>query len=189
MKKVLFFVYDEYADFQIGHLLFFLKKLGKMKVDVASLHGKEVVSLGGLKVCAANRLQEAKMDEYDLFLIPGGDGVHSLLKQKILHDKLLEAYEKNILIAAMCGSVICLAEAELLNQKAFTCNELTFNQFQDIFIQGNYTGKSIETSTSGIITAKGTAFALFTIAVLENLKLLQNDNQREHIRAFCKGEA
>lgn len=32
MVKVLFFAYDQYADFEIAHTLFFLRKLGKAEI-------------------------------------------------------------------------------------------------------------------------------------------------------------
>lgn len=36
MVKVLFFAYAEFADFEIAHTIFLLKKLGKAEITTAS---------------------------------------------------------------------------------------------------------------------------------------------------------
>jgi len=75
MKKILFFAYSQYADFEVAHALFLLKKLGKYEITTVSIDGKPVESTGGLWTQAERSLSDIKVTDYELILISSGDGV------------------------------------------------------------------------------------------------------------------
>ncbi|WP_026905585.1 DJ-1/PfpI family protein [Paucisalibacillus globulus] len=187
MVNVLFFAYPMYADFEIGHTLFFLRKLGKAKVTTATVDGEPVESLGGLITHAQIAISKVNPLDYDLFLISGGDGVSQVLEnvqlQRILQE--FNHYEKPI--AAICASSTLLGKAGLLSGEKFTCTPNTYESFKDVFIGAEYTGNRIEV-VENIVTAKGTAFPEFTLAVADQLELWNSEDQREGAMKFCKGE-
>lgn len=88
--KVLFLAYPMYADFEIGHTLYFLRKLGKANVTTATVDGEPVESLGGIITQAQTAISNVDPTEYDLLLISGGDGVAQVLDhiplQEFLND-------------------------------------------------------------------------------------------------------
>jgi putative intracellular protease/amidase len=49
--KILFIAYPQYADFEIAHTLFFLRKAGKVTIVTATVNRKPVESLGGCICC------------------------------------------------------------------------------------------------------------------------------------------
>jgi putative intracellular protease/amidase len=186
MKKILFIAYNQYADFEVAHTLFFARKVGKYEIVTTTLLGENVTSLGGLVTCPQVKIEEVDVRDYELVLISGGDGISELLKEKSLMILLQNAYSLKIPIAAICASAVLLGKAGLLKGKSFTCLPNTVESFQEVFLDANYTGEAINIS-EGLITAKGTAFAEFTVAVGEALKLWSNDNQKENALKFCKG--
>ncbi|MBP0725237.1 DJ-1/PfpI family protein [Bacillus sp. RG28] len=186
MKKILFIAYNQYADFEIANTLFFVKKVGKYEIETATLLGENVTSLGGLITCPQVKIEEVNVRDYDLVLISGRDGIRELLDEQSLVVLLQNAFSLKIPIAAICASAALLGKAGLLKRKSFTCLPNTVESFQDVFLDANYTGELIRVS-DGLITAKGTAFAEFTIAVGDTLKLWSSEHQKENALKFCKG--
>ncbi|WP_157052547.1 type 1 glutamine amidotransferase family protein [Ornithinibacillus contaminans] len=71
--------------------------------------------------------------------------------------------------------------------RIFTCTPITYDTFKHVFEGAEYTGGRVEVS-GNIVTAKGTAFPEFTLAVLEQLGLWNSQEQRENAYRFCKGD-
>ncbi|WP_042149382.1 DJ-1/PfpI family protein [Paucisalibacillus sp. EB02] len=187
MINVLFLAYPMYADFEIGHTLYFLRKLGKAKVTTATVDGEPVESLGGIVTQAQLAISKVDSQDYDLLLISGGDGVAQVLDNVQLQEFLKEYNNLKKPIAAICASSTLLGKAGLLVSSKFTCAPNTFEMFSNVFSDAEYTGNRLEV-VDNIITAKGTAFPEFTIAVIDQLRLWKNNEQREGALNFCKGE-
>lgn len=184
----MFFAYDQYADFEIAHTLFFLKKLGKAVIKTVSVNGKPVESLGGLKTKADISMHDVIIEEYDLLLLPGGDGITELIEVDKISTILKQAFCLEIPIASICGSAVLLAKAGIVKNKKFTCNLSTFNQNSALFNDCIYTGADIEVAT-GFITSKGTAFPEFTIETCKQVGLLKENDQADSVLRFCRGQS
>lgn len=183
---VLLCLYPQYANFQIGHLLFFLKKIGHAQITTATVNGEPVESLGGLKVNPDTTMLDMDVSTYDLILLPGGDGVDDIANHSHVISLLQASFGENVPIAAMCASAVLLGQAGLLNDRKFTCNPQTYENYQVDFGSAKYTGKQVEMQNN-ITTAKGTAFIDFTIVVGNMIGLWRNQQDIEHARAFCLG--
>lgn len=188
MVKVLFFAYDQYADFEIAHTLFFLRKLGKAEITTASVNGKPVESLGGLITNADISLDKVNLEEYDLLLLPGGDSIPELIDFDIIAVILNNAISLEIPIASICGSAVLLAKSGITKNKKVTCNKGTFDQNSKLFQECIYTGTDIEVET-GFITAKGTAFPEFTVETCKQVGLLKDKDQAKSVLRFCRGQS
>ncbi|MGE8207788.1 DJ-1/PfpI family protein [Heyndrickxia sp. NPDC080065] len=186
MKNILFIAYPQYADFEIAHTLFFIRKSGRFKVTTVTVDGKPVESLAGLITMPQAGLSETDVEKYDLILISGGDGVHTIIDDASLSSFLQKASSKQIPIAAICASATLLGKAGLLKGEKFTCTENTYKHFNHVFEGAIYTGTNIEVGTN-IITAKGTAFAEFTVAVGNLLGIWKDNKQSDWAFQFCKG--
>lgn len=186
MKKVLFFAYPQYADFEIAHALFLLRKIGKHTVTTVSVDGEDVESIGGLWTKVEGALSDVNVSDFSLILIPGGDGVPDIINEESITTKLVEAFNLGIPIASICGSSVLLGKAGILEGREFTCNQSTFENNKLFFSHSIYTGKDIEVSPQ-IITAKGTAFAEFAVSVGKMLDLFRDKDQYDSLLKFCKG--
>lgn len=176
-----------YADFEIAHTLFFLRKLGKANLTIATADGKVVESLGGIVTTPKLSISEADPIDYDLILISGGDGISEVFNDSRIHEFLQQANTLHKPIASICASATILGKAGLLKENRFTCTPNTYEMFKEVFVDAEYTGERIEIQDN-IITAKGTAFPEFTLAVIDQLNLWKNKKQREGALLFCKGE-
>lgn len=187
MTRILFFAYPMYADFEIAHTLFFLRKIGNATIITATVDGQPVESVGGLITKANVSILEVHPNDYDMVLIPGGDGIIEVANDSNVHDFLNNAKKERIPISSICASAVLLGKAGLLVGDQFTCTSNTYETFKDVFKGAMYTGTRFEV-TDNVITAKGTAFPDFTLAVLDMLALWKNEEQRDYALRFCKGE-
>ncbi|MET3697900.1 putative intracellular protease/amidase [Bacillus oleivorans] len=186
MIKVLFFTFPLYADFEVAHPLFFLRKVGKAEITTVTADGKPVESVGGLFVTPQYALSDINVTEYNLVLLPGGDGIHEVINESSLQEVIQEAFQNEIPIASICASSAFLAKAGLLKGKKFTCTPATYEQFNDLFSDGEYTGAKVEIGNR-FITAKGTAFPEFTIAMGNLIGMWRDEKQADFVYQFSKG--
>lgn len=186
MKNILFFAYPQYADFEVAHALFVLRKIGKSTITTVTIDGKPVESIGGLHTQADRSLHEIDINQFDLLLISGGDGIRKIIEEEMISKLLKSSYELKIPIASICASAMLLAKAGVLKNQKFTCLNSTYENNEFLFENAVYVGTDIEIGEQ-IITAKGTAFAEFAIATAKKLGMLDDKKQTESILKFCKG--
>ncbi len=82
--NILFIAFSKYADFEIAHPLFFLRKVGKASVTTCSIDGNPVESIAGLMTTPQLSFEKVNVEEYDLILLPGGDGISKIISRTIL---------------------------------------------------------------------------------------------------------
>lgn len=184
--NVLFLAYPQYADFEIAHALFLLRKIGKAKITTVSVNGKSVESVGGLRTHVEFSISEINVKNFDLILIAGGDGVREIIDEEIVISMLSSAYILDIPIASICASATLLAKAGILNGRKFTCLTSTYENNKTLFKNSTYSGEDIEVEKS-IITAKGTAFAEFAVSICQQMGLLIEQDNIDSTLKFCKG--
>ncbi|WP_445489299.1 DJ-1/PfpI family protein [Niallia sp. 03133] len=186
MRKALFLAYPQYADFEIAHALFLLKKIGKFAITTATIDGKFVESIGGLHTKSDAAVKYLNPGDFEIILISGGDGVQDVIQDKSIKILLKKAVELDIPIASICASALLLANANILNGKQFTCLNHTYEHNKIIFNQAIYTGNDMEIDGT-ILTAKGTAFAAFAVSACQQVGLLQDKHEYDKYLNFCKG--
>jgi protein deglycase len=186
MKKVLFFAYPQYADFEIGHALFLLRKVCKAEITTVSIGGNSVESLGGLWTQVSASIAEINIKNFDLILMSGGDGIQEVIDNEEVLTMLKTATINSIPIASICASAALLGKAGILVGRKFTCLPSTIDQYTSLFELSSYTSSDIEVENT-IITAKGTAFAEFAVAVCQQLGYLLEKEKSDSILKFCKG--
>jgi len=72
MKKPHVLLFNSYADWEIGHILPELRRLGGHETVSVGFDNVPVTSMGGLKVTLDKTLNEIDLDEVLIFIIPGG---------------------------------------------------------------------------------------------------------------------
>lgn len=185
IKNVIVILHPKFAEFQIGHTLFLLKKVGNANIITATIDGNPVESIGGLNVHADVSLEQLKIDQANLLLIPGGDGIQEVINEKKLSEILVKTFDSNIPIAASCGATVLVAKAGILKKKKFTCAMKTYEHHRSLFEHATYTGTNVQIDDS-IITAKATACAELAIKIGDLLNMFKDDNQREKLNSFLK---
>lgn len=113
----------------------------------------------GLRLMPHVSIDEIKLTEDDVLIIPGGDA-GSLYQYDALYDLIRVADEKGIIIGAICSGVIQLAKAGILNDREYTTSvdvktEVLFDA--DMYVNENVV------VDEHIVTAKPTGYVDFGI--------------------------
>lgn len=172
-KTVLFVLLDQYADWECAYLMTALQgrvldKTSPYEVKTVSTQ-KTIRSIGGLTVIADYLIDEAPSDYAGLVLV-GGMAWRGEDAKRIL-PLAKDAYDRGIVLGAICDATVFLGMNGLLNEKKHTSNRL-----DDLSEAAGerYTGSSNYISEQAVrdghlITANGTAALDFTKEVLTAL--------------------
>lgn len=175
-NTVYLYVFDTMADWEIGYLTtelnsgrFYKKGLAPTKIVTVGIEKTPVTTMGGLKILPDIKLDECSIESTDTLILPGGDTWTEAIHQPIL--KIAQrCLKEGILVAAICGATMGLAQTGLLNSRPHTSNDLEYLKM----ICPTYTGKDYfkmeSVVTDGkLITASGIAPLEFSVHVLKAL--------------------
>ncbi|GMA09091.1 putative protease YdeA [Tetragenococcus halophilus subsp. flandriensis] len=163
MRKALFLLLDEFADWEGSYLASTLNQSETWSVKTISDRQK-VVSLGGFSVLLDYVIgSEAK--DYDLLVMIGGNSWDNSSGELLKFVE--EAFNKDIVIAAICGAVDYLAKNGFLNDYKHTGNSVDLWKDYEFYTSAdNYIEKQAVKDRQ-LVTANGTAPLEFTELVLD----------------------
>ena len=175
-NTVYLYVFDTMSDWEIGYLIaelnsgrYYKKGLAPSKIVTMGIEKTPVTTMGGLKILPDIKLDEFSMESTDTLILPGGDTWTETIHQPIL-TIAQRCLKEGILVAAICGATMGLAQTGLLNSRPHTSNDLEYLKM----ICPTYTGekyyKMQSVVTDGkLITASGIAPLEFSVHVLKAL--------------------
>ncbi|EJS70787.1 glutamine amidotransferase [Bacillus cereus] len=159
MKKILVFVYQTFAEFEITVATALLKN--KYEIITVGLTKELIISETGLQVEPHIELSEVHVEEYEGIIIPGGDAIH-MKDVELLFSIIRQFAEREKLVAAICAGPYALAKAGLFKEISYT---VTIDyQKLDCFPVENFVYEEV-VQQSHVITAQGHAFVPFGIAI------------------------
>lgn len=95
---------------------------GGAEVRFAGIGGRLVEGGHGISVQADCTVEEMKLAQTDMVILPGGlGGVQSILESEAAMNFIRLAYEKNCLIAAICAAPTILASLHITDGRKATC--------------------------------------------------------------------
>ena len=138
-----------------------------IEVDTCSINENRQVqsSFGIILLSDKPLLHSFDYSSYDFLVLPGGGrGVKNLSESKEAKSIILDFYNKNKLIAAICAAPSILGKMGLLKDKRFTCYA-GFSQGYD----GIFTGNEVEVD-GNFITARSMKYSVdFGLAIINKL--------------------
>lgn len=179
MNKILCYIYDGMADFEISLLLHRLKNTGNIEIVSISENLSPLYAQSGLCYIPRSKIEDINNpDEFDALIIPGGP-INN--EQNAIASIATEMIKKNKLVAAICFAPQFLGRAGILHNYKFTtsCSEEKIKQLgcDDPFFRPNYVEARTVTDRN-LITAKGYAFVDFATAVCDYFDLFKNEQQK-----------
>ncbi|MFZ5351206.1 MAG: DJ-1/PfpI family protein [Bacillota bacterium] len=187
MGKILFFVYDEMADFEMTLAAHILGISGK-EIVLTAYEKAVVTSKPGVSYYPAVTASEALgLDDVEGIIIPGG-------WNRIFRDELKELLHmlnsESKLIAAICAAPEYLAKAGILENRRYTTT-LTENYLKEIgspdfFPRNNFVNEKVVRDRN-VITAVGNAFVDFAIEIADYFGLIENSGEKEEYSKYYKG--
>jgi putative intracellular protease/amidase len=180
-NTVYLYVFDTMSDWEIGYLTaelnsgrYYKKGLAPSKIVTVGIEKTPVTTMGGLKILPDIQLDECHIESADALILPGGETWTEAMHQPIL--KIAErCLKEGILVAAICGATMGLAQSGLLNSHWHTSNDLEYLKM----VCPTYTGENYYKMESAVtdgklITASGIAPLEFTVHVLKSLDVFSS---------------
>jgi len=178
MKTILFLMADGFEETEFVTPFDYWQRAGFEVVlssisDSLTVHGAH-----GLKIEADILLQDVELADFvALFLPGGGPGVKNLLASAPVEKAILDFYESDRYIFAICAAPLVLSKAGILANLAATCypgceKDLLCREFLEnrVVLDGN------------VVTSRGAGtaeeFALECIAMLEGVDLKESIRQQ-----------
>lgn len=179
-KKVLCYLYNDMADFEISVLLHYLKNIGRYEITAIADDLDEIAAQSGLHFVPDKKIAEiGEIEVYDALVIPGGPIDNT---QNAICSVIQEMISKNKLVAAICFAPQFLGRAGALKEYNYTtsCTGETIRVLgvEDPFPRENYRNERVVVDRN-VITAQGHAFVDFAEAVCEYLGVFENDKMRK----------
>lgn len=175
-NAVYLYVFDTMADWEVGFLTaelnsgrYFRKDVSPVKVVTLGLEKNYITTMGGLRILPDIDLEECNIKETDALILPGGETWMETIHQPIL-SLAKQCIDKNIIVAAICGATMSLAQNGLLDSRSHTSNDLGYLKMMCPNYAGENHYKQESAVTDGkLITASGIAPLEFSVHVLKAL--------------------
>ncbi len=171
MKKILYIILEQWADWELAYISSAVNMLGggNFENKTVSLSKSAVTSIGGIKCLPDYDLQSAPSD-YDALILIGGMSWHN--ENALSVKPLIDTCIKNgKVLGAICDACRFLGSVGALNNAKHTANDLNELKQYEVYTneQGFIHRQAI--SDNGIITANGTATLEFAYEVLNALSV------------------
>ncbi|MHB8062895.1 MAG: DJ-1/PfpI family protein [Ruminiclostridium sp.] len=183
MDKVLVFMYDDMADFEITYATHLLGHELSKQIVPCAYDNKPIKSKGGMIYMPAITVAEADAEDYAGLLIPGG-------WNPVVKDELLTLINKFFvsgkLLAAICAGPRFLAKAGILCNVKYTTSIVEWNQIRreqfnnedDPFPRENFIDTRV-VRDKNVITSKGISFVDFAIEVADYFGQFQDETEKQ----------
>ena len=143
--------------------------LRRAEIDAASvgLDKKCVCGAHGIEMIADEILDDMKVSEFDMIVLPGGlPGAENLAKSEKLGKILRDFDANNAKIGAICAAPWALATAGVL-KSSYTC----YPGFESQIAHPGYTNSANVVKDQNIMTSRGPATAMeFALQIVRELK-------------------
>ena len=175
MKKILYVILEQSADWELSYISSAVNMLGggKFENKTVSLTKAAVTSIGGVKCLPDYDLQSVP-SEYDALILIGGMSWHNENAMQI--KPLIDAcIKKDKVLGAICDACRFLGSVGVLNNAKHTANDL--NELKQYSAYTNEQGfiHRQAVSDNKIITANGTATLEFAQEILKALSVASDE--------------
>lgn len=169
---VYFFVFDGFADWEAALALCEIRRPGDFRVRTVGFDRKPVQSMGGLTILPDVSLEDIEPDRAALMILPGGT-FWERGEQPAVSALLARLHAHGAVIGALCGGVLALAHANLLDARRHASN---YAGYIDTYVPA-YAGASrcdttaLAITDDRVITAGGVGPIEFAREVIRALGL------------------
>lgn len=186
MGKILLYVYNQMADFEMTFVTTTMVWLKKEVVTISNTT-ETIKAYSGIQYQPHMTVSEAlSLEDVDGLIIPGGWDGEVKPELKALIEKL---NKEEKLLSAICAGPQYLAKAGVLNEVQFTTTltkESIANSKEEDFFNWDHFVKQNVVRDHNIITAIGNAFIDFGIEILDYFNAFKDQKQKEEYRKHYK---
>ncbi|MEI6856161.1 DJ-1/PfpI family protein [Psychrilyobacter sp.] len=183
MKKIVYvYILDAMADWELGYIMSAInmksissKDNTKYCIKTVGSSKEPIHTLGGLTILPDCSVDELKKSEMVAILLPGADTWDDPKHKKILKD--IKMYmDEGVLIAAICGATLALANLGILNTYLHTSNSIEYlNYFSEIYTGGDLYKNDLSFVDKNLITASSAGGLLWGKQIMQYLEVLPDE--------------
>lgn len=196
MKKIIYiYTLNTMAEWEITNLLqafsmeaMINKGIKNFEIKTVAIEKNPVKTIGGLTIVPDCTLEEMDDENAAALILPGaeswGNGEHNaILEKSLLY------IEKGILVGALCGATLALAELSVLDRFNHTSNAL---EYLTMFSK-NYRGQELYVDSQAVIdknlvTASAAGGLLFAKHIINYLNLFSDSNIESWYNYYLTGK-
>lgn len=175
------YILDTLADWEIGFVTAelnsgrYLSKDKKINLVLIGNTLAPVKTMGGISIVPDKDITDVDFVEGDLLVLPGADTWMEEKNHKIIN-LVKTAINKNVIVAAICGATLVLAQNGILDNRKHTSNDKDFLKMMCPDYRGNsfYIDDPVVTDNN-LITATGLAPLEFAYEIFREMKVMKND--------------
>ncbi|MFV3010984.1 DJ-1/PfpI family protein [Clostridium botulinum] len=133
MKKIIYlYILESMAEWEVGHILQAISMESMLKkqdrefvIKTVSTNKNPIQTIGGLTITPDCLLDEIDENNIIALLLPGAESWNSKENNQIL-EKALSYIDEGILVGAICGATLALADLKVLDKFKHTSNSLDY---------------------------------------------------------------
>jgi len=180
--KVYIYILNTLADWEIGYLTVELNSgryLDKTRppVELITIGNttEPIKTMRGITITPDENIDNIKFEEDDLLILPGADTWTEEENKKII-DIVSSIINEKVIIAAVCGATIALANRGILNNRKHTSNDIeVLKMFCPEYTGENFYLNQPAVTDDNLITASGIAPLEFSYEVLKRTNLMKTE--------------
>lgn len=178
--KAYIYILNTLADWEIGYLTAELNSgryLDKTRpslelIKIGNTNGP-IKTMGGITIYPDESIDNIRFKEDDLLILPGADTWMEEENKKIL-DIVSDIIDKKVIIAAICGATIALANKGILNDRNHTSNDMeVLKMFCPEYAGENLYLNQPAVTDDNLITASGINPLEFSYEVLKRINVMK----------------
>jgi putative intracellular protease/amidase len=178
MKTIYIYVLDTMAEWEIGNLLQAVsmeqavrKEQPRYQVKTFGLNKTPVKTIGGLTLIPNLSIDQITENDMAAILLPGAEK-WSDQKHNVAIEKAQVAMEKDILVGAICGATLAIANHSMLNNFRHTSNSLDYlSYFSNNYDGQDYYVNQVAVADKNLITASVTGGLEWAKLIIERLNI------------------
>ncbi|PHS42028.1 MAG: thiamine biosynthesis protein ThiJ [Robiginitomaculum sp.] len=163
MIRIGIFIFDgvEELDFvgpyevftMINEVFNYFGKPDAVNVQLLSEHGGQITGAKKMRVLSDAAIADSS--DWDVILIPGGEGTRALLKNEVFLTWLRSQAKTAKWVTSVCTGSMLLAQAGLTEGKKITTHHMNFEEFKKRGLPGKLIADVRYVSDGNLITAAG----------------------------------
>jgi putative intracellular protease/amidase len=194
--KAYVYVLNTLADWEIGYLTAELNSGRYLDKSIPSVElikigntTEPIKTMGGITIVPDESIDNIGFKEDDLLILPGADTWMGEENKKIM-DIVSDIIDKKVIIAAICGATIALANRGILNDRNHTSNDIeVFKMFCLEYSGENFYLNQPAVTDDNLITASGIAPLEFSYEVLKRINVMKAETLEAWYQLYKTNES
>lgn len=196
MEKIIYiYLLEDMAQWEIANIIQGLSMKNLVKenknfiVKFVGINQNPVKTIGGLTIVPDCSMEEIDIQSTAALLLPGATTWNKAENQKILN-MALDFIDKGILVGAVCGATLALADLEVLNKFKHTSNSVEYLKM----FSKNYKGEELYVDEmacidKNLVTASAAGGLPWAKLILEYLDIYPSEKVEAWYNYYQSGQA